>query len=93
MILPFAYISQSGFQWLDVLAAFAAVVLYWCFWLSIGWFYSPFLIPIWWQLLHAAYRLRTYGKENVPATGPALIVCNHVSRIDWMLLWLTCPVA
>jgi len=37
-------------------------------------------------LKHTIYRLRIHGKENVPATGPALLVCNHVSHIDAVLL-------
>jgi acyl-[acyl-carrier-protein]-phospholipid O-acyltransferase / long-chain-fatty-acid--[acyl-carrier-protein] ligase len=32
------------------------------------------------------YRMRVIGAENVPAEGPALLVCNHVSYIDWLLL-------
>jgi acyl-[acyl-carrier-protein]-phospholipid O-acyltransferase/long-chain-fatty-acid--[acyl-carrier-protein] ligase len=28
------------------------------------------------------YRVLSHGIENVPATGPALLVCNHVSHID-----------
>jgi acyl-[acyl-carrier-protein]-phospholipid O-acyltransferase/long-chain-fatty-acid--[acyl-carrier-protein] ligase len=27
----------------------------------------------------------------VPATGGAIVVCNHVSYVDWLLLWLACP--
>lgn len=30
------------------------------------------------------YRLRSYGKENVPKTGPVLILCNHQSFLDPM---------
>jgi acyl-[acyl-carrier-protein]-phospholipid O-acyltransferase/long-chain-fatty-acid--[acyl-carrier-protein] ligase len=28
------------------------------------------------------YRIRVHGLENVPAKGPGLLVCNHVSHID-----------
>lgn len=37
------------------------------------------------------YRIRTIGGENLPATGPALLVCNHVSYVDVALLQLACP--
>lgn len=47
-----------------------------------GWFLNP--LP--WLATHTVYRLRVFGKENVPATGPALLVCNHISYIDWLLL-------
>lgn len=32
------------------------------------------------------YRLRVFGRENIPATGPALLVANHVSFIDVFLI-------
>jgi len=42
-------------------------------------------LPLW-ILSHTLYRLRVYGCENVPAHGPALLVCNHVSHIDALLV-------
>jgi acyl-[acyl-carrier-protein]-phospholipid O-acyltransferase/long-chain-fatty-acid--[acyl-carrier-protein] ligase len=57
--------------------------------------YIVFLLPgatlrfIVWLFAHTIYRLRVYGKENVPATGGALLVANHVSWIDGVLLLLT----
>jgi acyl-[acyl-carrier-protein]-phospholipid O-acyltransferase/long-chain-fatty-acid--[acyl-carrier-protein] ligase len=39
-----------------------------------------------WVLAHTFYRIRVRGAENVPATGGALLVCNHVTFIDWLLL-------
>src|SRR6266480_3954916 len=42
-------------------------------------------LPLW-ILRRTVYRLRVHGQENVPATGPALLVCNHVSHIDSLLL-------
>ena len=42
-------------------------------------------VPLW-ILSHTLYKLRVYGSENVPATGPALLVCNHVSHIDALLV-------
>jgi acyl-[acyl-carrier-protein]-phospholipid O-acyltransferase / long-chain-fatty-acid--[acyl-carrier-protein] ligase len=42
-------------------------------------------LPLW-ILKHTLYRLRVHGLENLPATGPALLVCNHVSHIDALLL-------
>ena len=39
-----------------------------------------------WLLTHTVYRLRVAGGENVPAAGGALLVCNHLSFLDGMLL-------
>lgn len=39
-----------------------------------------------WILTRCLYRLRTRGTENVPAEGAAILVCNHVSFIDWLII-------
>jgi acyl-[acyl-carrier-protein]-phospholipid O-acyltransferase/long-chain-fatty-acid--[acyl-carrier-protein] ligase len=39
-----------------------------------------------WVLTHSLYRLRVAGKANLPRRGPALIVCNSVSHLDWLFL-------
>ncbi len=35
---------------------------------------------------HSVYWLRVRGRQHVPARGGALLVCNHVSYLDWLLL-------
>jgi acyl-[acyl-carrier-protein]-phospholipid O-acyltransferase/long-chain-fatty-acid--[acyl-carrier-protein] ligase len=57
----------------------AMVVLFW---------FRPVLlvrIPVW-ILSHTTYRVRVIGRQHVPATGPALLVCNHVTYFDWLFL-------
>ncbi|HYM36106.1 MAG TPA: MFS transporter, partial [Steroidobacteraceae bacterium] len=44
-----------------------------------------------WILMHLFYRLRFRGIENIPSTGGALIICNHVSFVDALLLSAACP--
>jgi 1-acyl-sn-glycerol-3-phosphate acyltransferase len=39
-----------------------------------------------WLLVQALYRLRVEGIENIPDTGPAIVVCNHVSYMDALIL-------
>ncbi len=45
-----------------------------------------------WLLVRALYRLRLHGVEaHVPDEGPALLVCNHVSYMDALILAATIP--
>jgi len=37
------------------------------------------------------YRLTSLGFAHVPATGGVLLLGNHVSWIDWAMVWLACP--
>ncbi len=37
------------------------------------------------------YKLTTHGVENFPKDGPALLLGNHVSWIDWMVLSIASP--
>ena len=39
-----------------------------------------------WIITNVIYRLRPKGLEHIPAAGPAIIVCNHVSYIDPVIL-------
>ena len=39
-----------------------------------------------WLLTRTLYRVRVLGRENIPAKGGALFVCNHVSFVDALLL-------
>ncbi|WP_454828746.1 MFS transporter [Pseudoxanthomonas wuyuanensis] len=45
-----------------------------------------------WLLVRTLYRLRLHGIEkNVPDEGPALLVCNHVSYMDALILAASIP--
>jgi 1-acyl-sn-glycerol-3-phosphate acyltransferase len=39
-----------------------------------------------WILVHTLYRVRVDGLKNVPDEGAALVVCNHVSFMDPLIL-------
>jgi acyl-[acyl-carrier-protein]-phospholipid O-acyltransferase/long-chain-fatty-acid--[acyl-carrier-protein] ligase len=39
-----------------------------------------------WFLTRTVYRIRVVGRENIPAKGGALFVCNHLSLADGMLM-------
>ncbi|MFQ5880975.1 MAG: MFS transporter [Candidatus Methylomirabilales bacterium] len=39
-----------------------------------------------WTFTHTIYRIRIVGQEHVPSRGPALLVCNHMSHVDGLLV-------
>ncbi len=39
-----------------------------------------------WILINMLYRVRPTGLENIPNEGPAVLVCNHVSFVDALLV-------
>jgi 1-acyl-sn-glycerol-3-phosphate acyltransferase len=43
-----------------------------------------------WMLVHSIYRLKTSGIENIPEEGPALLVCNHQSLADALVITAAC---
>ncbi len=44
-----------------------------------------------WMLAHAMYRVHARGREHIPDEGAALIVSNHVSFVDAILLSAVSP--
>ena len=43
-----------------------------------------------WILIHTVYRLDTKGLERIPDDGPAIVVCNHVSFVDALVITAAC---
>jgi 1-acyl-sn-glycerol-3-phosphate acyltransferase len=43
-----------------------------------------------WLLIHSVYRLDKSGLEKVPDEGAAVIVCNHVSFVDALIIAAAC---
>jgi len=43
-----------------------------------------------WLLVHTFYRLRAKGLEYIPDTGPVILVCNHTSYVDALILASAC---
>ncbi len=69
-------------QLLLVLALLNALVAVYIFTL-VPEFIARFLA---WMVIRLLYRLRVQGIDQVPDQGPALLVCNHVSYMDAMLV-------
>jgi 1-acyl-sn-glycerol-3-phosphate acyltransferase len=39
-----------------------------------------------WLLINTLYRIRPLGLENIPENGPVLLVCNHISLMDPLII-------
>jgi 1-acyl-sn-glycerol-3-phosphate acyltransferase len=46
---------------------------------AVQWWYAP------------AIRFRCYGRERIPATGPAVVAANHIAGIDPIVLGMATP--
>jgi acyl-[acyl-carrier-protein]-phospholipid O-acyltransferase/long-chain-fatty-acid--[acyl-carrier-protein] ligase len=87
--VPFALITdQTRIEGADFAVLAVAFVLY-CL-LAIP-FPGLILRPFFWVVTRTIYRIKETGKQNVPMNGPALLLCNHVTFIDWLLVWRACP--
>jgi 1-acyl-sn-glycerol-3-phosphate acyltransferase len=63
----------------------AAVALY--IYLLVPEFLMRFMV---WMLIHSVYRLEEVGLERIPEEGPAILVCNHVSFVDALVISAAC---
>ncbi len=43
------------------------------------------------SVLRLIYRVRTHGREHLPATGGVLLLPNHITWVDAIILQLACP--
>jgi 1-acyl-sn-glycerol-3-phosphate acyltransferase len=43
-----------------------------------------------WLLIHSIYRLEKTGQENIPEEGAAVIICNHVTYVDALIIAAAC---
>jgi hypothetical protein len=40
-----------------------------------------------WCVANVMYRIRVSGQEHIPVQGPGVLVANHVSFVDWLLIF------
>ncbi|OUD15768.1 glycerol acyltransferase [Thioflexithrix psekupsensis] len=43
-----------------------------------------------WLLIHTVYRVKKVGLNHIPRKGAALLVCNHVSYVDSLVIMACC---
>src|SRR3954467_15430641 len=54
--------------------------------------YLPFLLElIAGAVARVLYRVRTSGLENLPKSGGVLLISNHITYVDVVVLQLVCP--
>lgn len=71
--------AQAGFLVMSVLLLALAVFSFWV----LPDFFVKFVVMC---IVRTFYRLRVYGIENLPTDRAALLVCNHVSMMDALLV-------
>jgi len=80
---------KAGFSVVEILLAAAAmnaiVAIY--IYTLVPEFLARFLV---WILVHTVYRLRKSGLERIPDEGAAILVCNHVSYVDALVITAAC---
>jgi acyl-[acyl-carrier-protein]-phospholipid O-acyltransferase/long-chain-fatty-acid--[acyl-carrier-protein] ligase len=95
-----AVLVASGVLWVgyDLLKLPAdGIIMLAGFGLLLGTIYVLRLLPafvvrlVCWMLTHTLYRIRVVGGEHIPTQGPALLVCNHVSYVDGLLVGACVP--
>ena len=86
------WLFHDRFHWIagSIILALGVVIL-------IGAVYTVALIPgislrfVLWCLATLLFRIRMEGRERIPASGPALIVSNHISFADSVLVGYLTP--
>ena len=51
-------------------------------------FLMRFIVWIW---VHTFYRLKKINLDSIPGEGPAILICNHVSFVDALVIFAACP--
>ncbi len=95
VVIALAVLCGSGLLWINsVLFSMSPAVIF----LLLGLLFAVVTAYIFWKipeavvrmciwiLVHTCYRLKIVGQENIPEKTGALLVCNHVTFIDGMVI-------
>jgi 1-acyl-sn-glycerol-3-phosphate acyltransferase len=70
-------------HWIYGALALAGAAVAWATYRAI----PDFMLRFWaWCLSNVVYRVAVEGAANLPSEGPVVIVVNHVSFIDWLIV-------
>ena len=86
MLLALRALDVSYTQIMLVLAVLNAVTAIYIYTI-IPEFLLRFVI---WILANVLYRIRVVGGDKLPVEGPAVLIANHVSFVDWLLIASAC---
>jgi 1-acyl-sn-glycerol-3-phosphate acyltransferase len=78
-LLQFGFTIPQLFLVLALLNAMVAIYIY----TLLPEFLMRFIV---WIIVNLFYRIQTTGRESIPIRGPAVIVCNHISYMDALVL-------
>ncbi len=73
------YGIPSLFLLIAILTAFVAAYIF----VTVPEFVMRFIV---WLVGHSVYRVEHVGLDNIPDKGPVVLVCNHITYVDFMLL-------
>ncbi|VAW53343.1 Lysophospholipid transporter LplT / 2-acylglycerophosphoethanolamine acyltransferase [hydrothermal vent metagenome] len=79
VVLSSGFSIAQLFLFVAVLNALVAIYIY----TLVPEFLMRFMV---WLLIHSIYHVRTKGLDNIPDEGPMVLVCNHVSFVDALII-------
>jgi len=78
-VLSSGYSIAQLFLLVAILNAIVAIYIY----SLVPEFFMRFMV---WLLIHSIYHVRARGLEKIPDEGPVVLVCNHVSYVDALII-------
>lgn len=79
VILSSGFSIAQLFLLIAILNAVVAIYIY----SLVPEFFMRFIV---WLLIHSVYHVKAKGLDKVPDEGPAVLVCNHVSFVDALII-------
>jgi len=79
VVLSLGFSIAQLFLLVAILNAVVAIYIY----SLVPEFFMRFMV---WLLIHSVYHVRAKGLDNIPDEGPVVLVCNHVSYVDALII-------